>query len=171
MRYTYGIENIRVRSWGEPTDILIGSFTSIADNVQIFKGGNHNPDWVSTYPFGHLHTNVFPWHGEGQPSTKGDVVIGNDVWLGSGCTIMSGITIGDGAVVAANATVVKDVPPYAVVGGNPAKVLKYRFTEEQIAKLLEKPWWELPDDRIKKLVPLLCSKNIDDCISKIAEYW
>ena len=171
MRYTYGIENIKVRSWGEQTDILIGSFTSIADNVQIFKGGNHNPNWVSTYPFGHIHTNVFPWHGEGQPSTKGNVVIGSDVWLGSGCTIMSGVNIGDGAVVAANATVVKDVPPYAVVGGNPAKVLKYRFTEDQIKKLLDKPWWELPDDKIKELVPLLCSENVDELISKVAESW
>lgn len=167
MRYTYGLEHIKVRTWGEPTDILIGSFTSIADNVQIFKGGNHNPNWVSTYPFGHLYTDVFPWHGEGQPSTKGDVVIGSDVWLGSGCTIMSGVTVGDGAVVAANATVTKNVPPYAVVGGNPAKILKYRFTERQIEKLLENPWWELPDEKIKELVPLLCSENVDELISKL----
>jgi acetyltransferase-like isoleucine patch superfamily enzyme len=168
MRHTYGLENLNVRSWGEGAKVYIGSFCSIADRVQLFAGGNHRTDWVTTYPFGHISKDVFDWHGDGHPATKGDIVIGNDVWLGSGCTIMSGVTIGDGAVVAANATVVKDVPPYAIVGGNPAKVIKHRFTEEQISALLLNPWWEKSDQEIQELIPLLCSDNINELITALS---
>jgi len=167
-RYSYGLENLIIRSWGEGSKLHVGSFCSIADNVEIFLGGNHRTDWVTTYPFGHINQESFPHHGQGHPSTKGDVVIGNDVWIGSGSTIMSGVTIGDGAVVATNSTVVKDVPPYAIVGGNPSKILKYRFTEKQIEKLLQNPWWEKTDQEIQELVPLLCSPNIDELIVKLS---
>ena len=167
MRYTYGIENIRVREWGEGTDVLIGAFCSIADNVEIFIGGNHRTDWVTTYPFGHIHKEAFPWHGRGHPATKGNVVIGNDVWIGSGATIFSGVTIGDGAVISAKSVVVKDVPPYSIVGGNPAKVVKLRFTEDQIIRLLKNPWWDLPESRINELLPFLCSSNVEDLIAAI----
>lgn len=165
MRYSYGIENIRVRDWGEGADVRIGAFCSIADNIEIFIGGNHRTDWVTTYPFGHIHEGTFPWHGEGHPATKGDVVIGNDVWIGSGVTILSGVNIGDGAVVSAKSVVVKDIPPYAIVGGNPAKVIKYRFSPDQIERLLKNPWWELSDSRINELIPLLCSNDIEALIA------
>ena len=165
MRYTYGLENIKVRDWGEGADVKVGSFCSIADNVTIFIGGNHRTDWVTTYPFGHIHKDVFDHHGKGHPATKGDVVIGNDVWIGSGSTILSGIKIGDGAVIAANSVVVKDIPAYAIAGGNPAKVLKMRFSRKQIDKLLQNPWWELPDSRINDLIPLLCSNDIEALIA------
>ena len=165
MRYTYGLENIKVRDWGEGADVKVGSFCSIADNVTIFIGGNHRADWVTTYPFGHINQNVFPWHGKGHPATKGDVVIGNDVWIGSGSTILSGIRIGDGTVIAANSVVVKDIPAYAIAGGNPAKVLKMRFSRKQIDKLLQNPWWELSDSRINDLIPLLCSNDIEALIA------
>jgi acetyltransferase-like isoleucine patch superfamily enzyme len=165
VRYTYGLENIKVRDWGEGADVKVGSFCSIADNVTIFIGGNHRTDWVTTYPFGHIHKDVFDHHGKGHPATKGDVVIGNDVWIGSGSTILSGIKIGDGAVIAANSVVVKDIPAYAIAGGNPAKVLKMRFSRKQIDKLLQNPWWELPDSRINDLIPLLCSNDIEALIA------
>lgn len=165
MKYSYGLENIRVRDWGEGADVKVGSFCSIADNVTIFIGGNHRTDWITTYPFGHIHKDIFPYHGEGHPATKGDVIIGNDVWIGSGSTILSGIKIGDGAVIAANSVVVKDIPAYAIVGGNPAKVLKMRFSQNQIKRLLKNPWWELPDSRINDLIPLLCSNNIEALIA------
>ena len=122
---------------------------------------------MTTYPFGHIHTDAFPHHGEGHPHTKGDVVIGNDVWLGACSVIMSGVTIGNGAVVGANSVVTKDVPDYCVVAGNPARIIKKRFSDEQIAALLENPWWELPESRIKELVHLLCSENIDDLIAEL----
>jgi acetyltransferase-like isoleucine patch superfamily enzyme len=165
MRYSYGLENIRVRDWGEGADVKVGSFCSIADNVTIFIGGNHRTDWVTTYPFGHIHKDVFNHHGKGHPATKGDVVIGNDVWIGSGSTILSGVTIGDGAVIAANSVVVKDIPAYAIAAGNPAIALKFRFTRSQIERLLENPWWELPDSRINDLIPLLCSNDIEALIA------
>jgi len=165
MRYTYGLKNIRVRDWGEGADVKVGSFCSIADNVTIFIGGNHRTDWVTTYPFGHIHKDVFDHHGKGHPATKGDVVIGNDVWIGSGSTILSGTKIGDGAVIAANSVVVKDIPAYAIAGGNPAKVLKMRFSRKQIDKLLQNPWWELSDSRINDLIPLLCSNDIEALIA------
>jgi acetyltransferase-like isoleucine patch superfamily enzyme len=165
MEYSYGIKNIRVREWGEGADVKIGAFCSIADNVEIFLGGNHRTDWVTTYPFGHIHQDKFPWHGKGHPATKGDVVIGNDVWIGSGATILSGVNIGDGAVISAKSVVVKDVPAYGIVGGNPAKLLKMRFTEDQIERLLNNPWWDLPESRINELIPLLCSNDIEALIA------
>ena len=168
MRHTYGLEHLTIRNWGEDSQVHIGSFCSIADRVQLFTGGNHRVDWVTTYPFGHIHRDVFDWHGQGHPVSRGDINIGNDVWLCSGCTIMSGVTIGDGAVVAANATVVRDVPPYAIVGGNPAEVIKYRFTPEQISALLANPWWEKSDQEIQALIPLLCSRNIDELIRALS---
>jgi len=165
MEYSYGIKNIRVREWGEGADVKIGAFCSIADNVEIFLGGNHRTDWVTTYPFGHIHQDKFPWHGKGHPATKGDVVIGNDVWIGSGATILSGVNIGDGAVISAKSVVVKDVPAYGIVGGNPAKLLKMRFTEDQIERLLNNPWWDLSESRINELIPLLCSNDIEALIA------
>jgi len=98
------------------------------------------------------------------PSTKGDVIIGNDVWIGSNVKIMSGITIGDGAVISNSSHVVKNVEPYSLVGGNPAKLIKYRFTSEQISKLLEIKWWDWDDEKINSFVPLLCNESIDEFI-------
>jgi acetyltransferase-like isoleucine patch superfamily enzyme len=133
----------------------------------VFTGGNHRKDWVTTYPFGHINQHVFnAFNGVGHPASKGDVIIGNDVWIGMNTTIMSGVTIGDGAIVANNSHVVKDVEPYALVGGNPAKFIKYRFSAEQIQKLLEIKWWNLPIDKINKLSPFLCNPDIDEFIRK-----
>ena len=152
-RFTYGHEKIVVNQWNEGSPLDIGAFCSIADNVQIFLGGNHRTDWITTFPFGHIfQTDLGGENIQGHPATNGGVSIGNDVWIGRGATIMSGISIGDGAVIAANATVVKNVPPYSIVGGNPARHLKFRFSDEIISLLLELKWWELSIEEIKKLV-------------------
>ena len=163
-KYTYGNPNI---FWvNEDAKLVIGNFCSIADNVNIFLGGNHRSDWVTTYPFGHIYQNEFNmFDGKGHPSTKGDVIIGNDVWIGSNVTIMSGVTIGDGAVIANNSHVVKNIEPYSLVGGNPATFIKYRFTPQQIEKLLEIKWWFWEDEKINKFTPLLCNNNIDTFIN------
>ena len=167
-KYTYGTHNLNIHYSNSSAKLTIGNFCSIAGNINVYLGGNHRTDWVTTYPFGHINNHIFNnFNGEGHPATKGDVTIGNDVWIGQNVTIMSGVTIGDGAVIANNSHVVKNVEPYSIVGGNPAKFIKYRFTSEQIQKLLEIKWWNWDDEKINKFTPLLCNKNIDDFI-KIA---
>jgi len=163
-KYTYGIPKIHYAH--DNTKLSIGNFCSIASNVNIYLGGNHRSDWVTTYPFGHINQNIFNnFNGIGHPATKGSVIIGNDVWIGENVTIMSGVNIGDGVVIANNSHIVKNIEPYSLVGGNPAKLIKYRFTQEQIEKLLEIKWWYWDDEKINKFTPLLCNNNIDEFIN------
>ena len=136
----------------------MGGFCSIADNVTVFLGGNHRVDWISTFPFGHIFEDLLgDYKVPGCPATNGDVIIGSDVWIGSASTIMSGVVIGDGAVIAANSLVVKDVPPYCIVGGNPASPIRFRFDGKIIDLLLRLKWWDLSLLEIKEISPILCS--------------
>ncbi len=155
-RGSYG--NPAVFSWGEGARVSVGKFCSIADGVQIFVGGNHRPDWITTYPFNVLRPHV-AGHIIGHPMTKGNVIIGNDVWIGNGACIMSGVTIGDGAVIGAKAVVAKNIPAYAIAVGNPARVVRYRFDEETRLKLLEIAWWDWSDAEINAAVSLLLSDD------------
>jgi acetyltransferase-like isoleucine patch superfamily enzyme len=166
-KYTYGAPD-GVHSWNENTKLVIGKFCSIATHLHVYLGGNHRTDWVTTFPFGHMNKDVFNgFTGVGHPSTKGDVNIGNDVWIGDSVTIMSGITIGDGAVLANNSHIVKNVEPYTIVGGNPAKLIRHRFTKEQTEKLLEIKWCDWDDEKINRFTPLLCNNNIDEFINSV----
>lgn len=152
-RFTYGTEHVSVRQWGEGAALSIGSFCSISSAVTIFLGGNHRADWITTFPFGHIFKDELGGSDiVGHPATNGDVMIGDDVWIGHGVTIMSGVTIGPGAVLAANATVVKDVEPYTIVGGNPARVIKARFPEDVVGLLLQLRWWDRPIEQIRDIV-------------------
>lgn len=164
-KYTYGHDNIETFWEGDPPNnakLVIGSFCSIGGRIKIYCGGNHRVDWITTYPFGHISRDIFNrFDGVGHPKTNGDVIIGNDVWIGADSTIMSGIKIGDGAVIAANSHVVKDVEPYTMVGGNPARVIKKRLPEPIIDKLLKLKWWELDDNTINEISPLLCSGDYE----------
>lgn len=167
-KYTYG--NPIITDTTNNANLHIGKFCSIADNVRVFLGGNHRTDWITTYPFGHIHNDIFnSFNGSGHPATKGDVIIENDVWIGKNTTIMSGIRIGSGAVIAANSHVIKNVEPYSLVGGNPARHIKYRFTQEQIEKMLNIKWWDWEDDKINKYVPLLCNNDIDSFIEAVEQ--
>ncbi|MBD2328712.1 CatB-related O-acetyltransferase [Alkalinema sp. FACHB-956] len=150
--YNYGVDRL-----------IIGKFCAIATGVKfIMNGANHKLDSISTYPF--------PIFGQGWElyldqmlnlPSRGDTVIGNDVWIGYESVIMPGVQIGDGAVIAAKSVVVKEVPPYTIVGGNPARPIRQRFSEAEVAKLLEIRWWDWDIETITQALPLLLSQQID----------
>ena len=169
-KHTYGTPTVHWGGYGKK--LYIGNFCSIGPNVSVFLGGNHNTKYVTTFPFGTTSKSTFTLHNvddHGHPFSNGDVIIGNDVWIGNGVTIMSGVTVGDGAIIAANSHVVKNVEPYSITGGNPAKTIKYRVTKEQIEKLLKIKWWDWPDEVINIFTPLLCNTDIDNFIHFASE--
>jgi virginiamycin A acetyltransferase len=148
----------------EKATLKVGRFCSFARNVTILLGGEHNIDWVTTYPFSAIldEAKAFPGH----PLTRGDVTIGNDVWVARDSLIMSGITIGDGAVIGAASIIRQNVAPYSIVGGNPARHLRFRFSPEQIESLQRIAWWNWPIERVIEALPLLLGPNIQDFVSK-----
>ncbi|WBV44319.1 type B chloramphenicol O-acetyltransferase [Pseudoroseomonas cervicalis] len=142
--------------------LIIGAFCSIGSGAAFIMAGNqgHRSDWVSTFPF-HWMPEVPAFAGAANGyRPAGDTVIGNDVWIGTEAIIMPGITIGDGAVIGARAVVTQDVAPYAIVGGNPARLIRKRFGEAEIAMLLELRWWDWSDDALQAAMPLLTSGDI-----------
>ncbi len=143
-------------------DITIGSFCSIASNVSFFEKG-HDYKKITTY---YVFKNLFK-EPKNETISKGAIKIGNDVWIGSGATILSGIDVGHGAVIAANSLVNSDVPPYAIVGGMPAKVLKRRFENDVIEKLLEVKWWDWDIDEIQKHKELFSGQLTIDNLNSI----
>jgi acetyltransferase-like isoleucine patch superfamily enzyme len=162
--YTHGTPRVIVYRGDEPHEVRIGSYCSIAEDVQFLVGGNHHPEWVSTFPF----RAIFGLPGEfedGQPASRGPVTIGNDVWIGLGALVLSGVTVGDGAVIAAGALVTKDVRPYAIVGGNPAREIRRRFSDEQVDALLAARWWDWPEEELVSIVEILNSENVDELIA------
>jgi acetyltransferase-like isoleucine patch superfamily enzyme len=166
-KHSYGLSNIHLFSCGEGAHLFVGSFCSIAYDQRVFLGCNHKTDWTTTYPFGHILLENFPSNIQGHPSTKGHVIIENDVWIGFGCTFMSGIRIGSGSVIAAYSVVVKDVAPYTIVGGNPARIIKQRFSDEIIRELLEIRWWDHNDSAIKEILPLLLAQPTNDLLRQM----
>jgi acetyltransferase-like isoleucine patch superfamily enzyme len=166
---TYDIENIRV-AWQQDQEIIIGAFCSLAGNLNIQLGGNHNSSWITTYPFGHVSNGIWtiqPVAGHPKPSRK--VYIGNDVWITNNVTLMGGVSVGDGAIIAMNSHVTRSIPPYEVWGGNPAKKIKDRFSEDIKFKLLELNWWNLPDNLIESLIPLLVQEPTLELLQRIEQ--
>lgn len=160
--WTYGTP--KVFTWREGTTLKIGRFCAIADGVIILLGGEHRIDWVTTYPFSKIFRKGKRF--TGHPRSRGDVIIGNDVWIGTDALILSGVEIGNGAVVAARSVVKDNVLPYSIVAGNPAKHIKFRFSESIIDDLQKIAWWDWPLSKIEDAWPLLLSSDIEAFIAK-----
>ena len=156
--HTYGSFKVHAGP-GDRASLRIGAYTSIAEGVEFALGGNHRPDWVSTYPF-RVAFGLPGAYEDGHPRTEQDVVVGNDVWLGHDALVLPGITIGDGAVVGARAVVAKEVRPYAIVVGSPAREVRRRFDDEQVQALLRIRWWEWPEDVVRDRVAQLSSGDV-----------
>jgi acetyltransferase-like isoleucine patch superfamily enzyme len=167
-RHTYGGPLIPSYA-GSAVTVEIGSFCSIAANVVLLVGSGHNPNWVSTWPIREVFG--LPGQYEHHPVYRGPTVIGNDVWIGRDALILDGITIGDGAVIAARAVVTKDVRPYAVVGGVPAKEIRRRFSDEQVDALLEIAWWDWPEEQIIREADALNGGDINDLLARHSASW
>lgn len=168
-KYTYGATGITIDHYqGSESKVTIGSYCSIAKNVRIITGGIHPPDWVALFPF-RIVWDLPGAFTDGTPDTKGPVTIENDVWIGTDVTILSGVTISNGAIVLAGSLITKDIPPYCMAGGVPAKVIKKRFTEDQIEQLLKIKWWLWPEEKIKDAIPLLSANTINEFINKYAD--
>lgn len=134
-------------------------------------GGNHHIDWVSTYAF-YQEKVSFPFNNEWTQAERGDVVIGNDVWIGRDVMILSGVTIGNGAVIGAGSVVAKNIPPYAIAVGNPVKIVRKRFSENQIKALEQIEWWKWSVEQINARLHLIRSANINEFIqSVLGEEW
>jgi acetyltransferase-like isoleucine patch superfamily enzyme len=161
-KYTYIIGN-PIHYFKKPEQqVIIGNFCSIGQGLKLYYGnGEHNVQNISTFPF----IDRFIVKYETIIPSKSNINIGNDVWIGDHVTIMGGVTIGDGAVISCNSHVVKDVEPYSIVGGNPARLIRYRFTPEQIEQLLKIKWWYWDDDKIANNLYLICSQSIDTFIN------
>lgn len=166
-KHTYGKENIKILFRNSGYSVKIGNFSSIGPKVTIFLGGGfHRTDWISMYPFGHVYLEIFGSEKfELTPVSKGHIAIGSDVWIGLGTTIMSGVSIGDGAVIAANSHVVSDVPDFAMVGGNPASLIRFRFDQETRTRLKGIRWWDFPDSLVISNKALICRFPDDNTLS------
>jgi acetyltransferase-like isoleucine patch superfamily enzyme len=156
---SYGEPQVHIFYGDNSTRLRIGAYCSIGSDVRVILGGEHRTDWVTTSPLRILHG--LPRAGtDGHPHSKGDVTIANDVWIGTGATILSGVTIGNGAVIGAASVVTRDVPPYAIVAGNPAGIVRYRFTPE-ICRALERiAWWNWPPEEVLAAADQLCSPDV-----------
>jgi virginiamycin A acetyltransferase len=137
-RHTYWGDDLVVKTWIPGERIVIGNYCSIGERVVICTGGMRHTDFAALYPFDLARAY----------KTTQTTTIGNDVWVGYGAMILGGAQIGDGAVIAAGAVVLSDVPAFAVAAGNPARVVRYRFSENAVARLLRIAWWNWPDEKV-----------------------
>ena len=169
-KWSYSTSPLKIYRWND-SKIYIGNFCSIGPEVKIIIGGTHRIDWVST---AQINAGTFNFNDNFLKAQKikdfknsiEDLHIENDVWIGAFSIIYSGVKLGNGSVVAAGSVVTKDVDPYTVVGGNPAKFIKKRFTTKQINFLNSSKWWELDDKKIDTLSKYLLNENVDLFIKK-----
>jgi acetyltransferase-like isoleucine patch superfamily enzyme len=154
---TYWFGDCRFTAWKSSDRISIGKYCSIASGATLIAGGNHLVGSISTYPF----TMIDRWaEWDAEPLAPQHLRIGNDVWVGANATLVGDIVIGDGAVIGAGAVVVRDVPPYAVAAGVPARAIKLRFEPDEIETLLSLRWWEWPEEEILEAEPIFRSRDV-----------
>lgn len=164
---SYGVESIEIETWNFDNEVRIGKYCSIGNRIKIILGG-HNSTWMTTYPFSSdLSEGVNIGDRPGHPLMYGDVEIGNDVWIGSGTTIIGGVSIGNGAIIAASSHVVTDVPPFSIFGGNPARLIKFRFGGETIDEIQKLAWWNYSEHQVSRVKNLLCQPPSEENIKKI----
>lgn len=154
-----------VKYKGDSGRVLIGNFASVAPDADFYVGGLHRVEWVSLYGLRAM-LDLPGAYEDGFTHGRGDIVVGGDTWITNGATVMSGVTIGDGAVVGTKAVVAKDVRPYAIVVGNPAKEIGRRFSDEQVETLLRIRWWDWPTELVAERVDLLSSPDLDAFIER-----
>ncbi|MDG4883925.1 CatB-related O-acetyltransferase [Mesorhizobium sp. WSM4884] len=147
-RHTYGVTWRKILFPSKEAPLTVGAFCSVAGDVLFMCSGQHPTDSATSFPiYSRMLKQPEPIGNGGRP---GGITIGNDVWIGHGAIILPGVKVGDGAVVGAGAVVTRDVPSYAIVGGSPARLIRYRFSQDVISNLLAIRWWEWDDGKIKK---------------------
>ncbi|MHB1987441.1 MAG: CatB-related O-acetyltransferase [Acidimicrobiales bacterium] len=162
--HSYGPSSIQ--SFGDPNSrLIVGKYTSISDTADFLLSGNHHLEWISTYPF-RIKYGLSGAYTDGQPFSKGDIVVGNDVWIGWRAIILSGVTIGDGAVIAAGTVVTKDVVPYSIVSGNPGAPLSHRrFNDRTCDALLRISWWNWNHPKVLAHVDQLSTTDVANFVA------
>lgn len=174
-RHTYGVESDTVVHPTPAAPCRIGSFCCVAEGVRIFCQADHRLDLPSMYPFRSLLTRRYqrcdPSNHNHDAFTKGGVEIGHDVWLGFRAVVLSGSTVGTGAVIGAGSVVAGHIPPYAVVVGNPGRIIRKRFPDPLVERLLASRWWDLPDDGIRSLDRELYSGDLEQFLAQVAAAW
>jgi chloramphenicol O-acetyltransferase type B len=156
---TYGFPDVRTFVHEKPT-LRIGSYCSIAEGVVFLLGGEHPVDRITTSPI-RIVAGLDGAGGDGFPRYAGDTTVGSDVWIGANALILAGRSIGHGAIVAAGAVVTKDVAPFAIVGGSPARVIRHRFDQRTRDTLLAMEWWNWPREEVLTAVELLAGSDVD----------
>jgi acetyltransferase-like isoleucine patch superfamily enzyme len=160
-RGTYGTPTVVTYAGDTTTQLIVGNYCSVASSSTFLLGGNHPTDRVTTYPI-RLRLHLDESGIDGFPSSKGNIVLGHGVWIGHGALVLSGVTIGDGAVVAAGAVVTKDVAPYTIVGGNPARLIRRRFDDDVMEKIKQSEWWTWSVSAVAANVDSLNGQMQDD---------
>jgi acetyltransferase-like isoleucine patch superfamily enzyme len=169
--HTYGEAGLSIKEWGEGGALTIGKYCSLASGIEIFLGGAHRTDWISTYPFHLLFPEMVSEPHYTHAPVNNDVKIGNDVWIASGVTILPGVSIGDGAMIGTRSVVTKDVPDYGFVAGNPARFIRSRFTADIIEQLQILHWWDLPMAEVQQLRHILtAAPDIDALKGLVRRY-
>ncbi|SEL38515.1 CatB-related O-acetyltransferase [Pacificibacter marinus] len=155
---------------GAPEKLFLGKFGQFAHGVRfITDSANHAREWFTAYPFASFDADLMPHFATEYFENRRDTVIGHDAWIGHGAMILPGVTVGHGAIIGAGAVVAKNVPPYAVMAGNPARCVKMRFPPEVIDVLLALAWWDMAVDDIRALMPILTSADVDALKQVLAE--